>query len=31
VLSGAGEHFCAGLDLGELGERSVAEAMSQKC
>src|SRR5689334_6574800 len=23
VLSGEGEHFCAGLDLAELGERSV--------
>jgi enoyl-CoA hydratase/carnithine racemase len=27
VLSGAGEHFCAGLDLAELGERSVAEGI----
>lgn len=27
VLSGAGEHFCAGLDLAELGERSVAEGV----
>ncbi|HRP29853.1 MAG TPA: crotonase/enoyl-CoA hydratase family protein [Burkholderiaceae bacterium] len=27
VLSGAGEHFSAGLDLGELGERSVAEGV----
>ena len=27
VLSGAGDHFCAGLDLSELGERSVAEGM----
>ena len=27
VLSGAGEHFCAGLDLSELQERSVAEAV----
>ena len=27
VLSGAGEHFCAGLDLSELGERSVAEGV----
>ena len=25
VLSGEGEHFCAGLDLSELQERSVAE------
>ena len=25
VLSGAGEHFCAGLDLAEISERSVAE------
>ena len=27
VLSGEGEHFCAGLDLSELSERSVAEAV----
>ena len=27
VLSGEGEHFCAGLDLSELAERSVAEAV----
>ena len=27
VLSGEGEHFCAGLDLSELGERSVAEGV----
>ena len=27
VLSGEGDHFCAGLDLGELGERSVAEGI----
>jgi (methylthio)acryloyl-CoA hydratase len=27
VLHGAGEHFCAGLDLSELGERSVAEGV----
>ena len=27
VLSGAGEHFCAGLDLSELAERSVAEGV----
>jgi enoyl-CoA hydratase/carnithine racemase len=27
VVSGAGEHFCAGLDLSELGERSVAEGV----
>ena len=27
VLSGAGEHFCAGLDLSELQDRSVAEGM----
>jgi (methylthio)acryloyl-CoA hydratase len=27
VLSGAGEHFCAGLDLSELCERSVAEGV----
>lgn len=28
VLSGAGEHFCAGLDLSEVSERSVAEGMA---
>jgi len=27
VLSGEGEHFCAGLDLSELSERSVAEGV----
>ena len=27
VVSGAGEHFCAGLDLSEVAERSVAEGM----
>ena len=27
VISGAGEHFCAGLDLSELAERSVAEGI----
>jgi (methylthio)acryloyl-CoA hydratase len=27
VLSGAGAHFCAGLDLSELTERSVGEGM----
>ncbi len=27
VLSGSGEHFCAGLDLSELQERDVAEAI----
>ncbi|PPE70786.1 crotonase/enoyl-CoA hydratase family protein [Caldimonas thermodepolymerans] len=27
VLSGAGEHFCAGLDLSELSDRSVAEGI----
>ena len=27
LLSGAGGHFCAGLDLSELAERSVAEGM----
>ena len=27
VLSGAGEHFCAGLDLSEVSERTVAEGM----
>jgi enoyl-CoA hydratase/carnithine racemase len=28
VLSGEGEHFCAGLDLSELGERSVFEGVA---
>ncbi|WP_156824581.1 MULTISPECIES: crotonase/enoyl-CoA hydratase family protein [Caldimonas] len=28
VLSGEGEHFCAGLDLSELAERSVAEGIA---
>ena len=28
VLSGEGEHFCAGLDLSEVSERTVAEGMS---
>ena len=28
VLSGAGDHFCAGLDLSELTERSVAEGIA---
>lgn len=28
VLSGAGQHFCAGLDLSELSERSVAEGIA---
>lgn len=28
VLSGAGQHFCAGLDLSELGERSVADGIA---
>jgi len=28
VLSGEGEHFCAGLDLSELSERSAAEGMA---
>ncbi|MDQ6626840.1 MAG: crotonase/enoyl-CoA hydratase family protein [Pseudomonadota bacterium] len=28
VLSGEGEHFCAGLDLSELSERSVAEGIA---
>jgi enoyl-CoA hydratase/carnithine racemase len=28
VLSGAGEHFCAGLDLSEVSERSVTEGMT---
>ena len=27
VISGEGEHFCAGLDLAEVAERSVAEGM----
>src|SRR4051794_23894400 len=27
VVSGEGEHFCAGLDLSELQERDVAEAI----
>ena len=27
VLSGEGDHFCAGLDLSEVSERSVAEGM----
>jgi enoyl-CoA hydratase/carnithine racemase len=27
VLSGDGEHFCAGLDLSELGDRSIAEGI----
>jgi enoyl-CoA hydratase/carnithine racemase len=27
VISGEGEHFCAGLDLSELQERSVAEGI----
>ena len=27
MLHGAGEHFCAGLDLSELGERSAAEGV----
>jgi enoyl-CoA hydratase/carnithine racemase len=27
VLSGQGQHFCAGLDLSELAERSVAEGV----
>jgi (methylthio)acryloyl-CoA hydratase len=28
VLSGEGPHFCAGLDLSEVSERSVAEGMA---
>ena len=28
VLSGAGDHFCAGLDLTEVTERNVTEGMS---
>lgn len=28
VISGEGEHFCAGLDLSEVSERSVAEGMT---
>ncbi len=27
VVSGAGEHFCAGLDLAEVSERSVVEGV----
>ena len=27
VLSGEGDHFCAGLDLSELGDRSVADGV----
>src|ERR1035438_7620590 len=27
VLSGEGDHFCAGLDLSEISERSVAEGV----
>ncbi len=27
ILSGEGDHFCAGLDLSELSERSVADAV----
>src|SRR5258706_12009257 len=27
VVSGEGEHFCAGLDLAEVSERSVAEGV----
>jgi len=27
VLSGEGDHFCAGLDLSELGDRGVAEGI----
>jgi enoyl-CoA hydratase/carnithine racemase len=27
VVSGSGEHFCAGLDLSDLNERSVAEGV----
>jgi len=27
VLSGEGDHFCAGLDLGEMSERDVAEGI----
>jgi enoyl-CoA hydratase/carnithine racemase len=28
VLNGEGEHFCAGLDLGELTERNIAEGVA---
>ena len=28
VLNGEGEHFCAGLDLGELAERDVAQGIA---
>ncbi|PTT85897.1 enoyl-CoA hydratase, partial [Pelomonas sp. HMWF004] len=27
VISGEGQHFCAGLDLSDLAERSVAEGV----
>src|SRR5690606_37724802 len=27
IISGQGEHFCAGLDLSELSERSAAEGI----
>jgi len=27
ILTGAGDHFCAGLDLTELTERTVAEGV----
>jgi (methylthio)acryloyl-CoA hydratase len=27
ILSGAGQHFCAGLDLSEVSERNVSEGM----
>ncbi len=28
VLNGEGEHFCAGLDLGELAERDIAQGIA---
>jgi (methylthio)acryloyl-CoA hydratase len=28
LISGAGDHFCAGLDLSEVSERTVAEGMA---
>jgi enoyl-CoA hydratase/carnithine racemase len=28
VLSGEGEHFCSGLDLGELAERDIAQGIA---
>jgi hypothetical protein len=31
VLSGEGEHFCAGLDLAELSAWSVTESIARSC